>query len=240
MPAVPTRVNYKSEISHDKAETLPSVARPADFAEVEALLLRLARAVRMFHTYPATSQLCADAIAAAHKALVAIDRRERLLLRVTPTELILDETCFGPEQSWSSSSSAACIGAYRRPRSQPERVAAPPLALLRIAEPVQHVHQEHVHARRAAVRARRRHHHSADGAPAGNTRRRFADGRDPRSGRARTTTASADAGAGGPVDYLYPPDKGWVRLDRARTSTRLAVDLAVLVDNPVDLAGIFA
>ena len=43
--------------------------------------------------------------------------------------------------------------------------------------------------------------------------------------------------SGGPINHLYPPDKGWVRLD---PSTRFAsvslVDLALLVDNPASLA----
>jgi hypothetical protein len=43
--------------------------------------------------------------------------------------------------------------------------------------------------------------------------------------------------AGGPVDYLYPPDKGWVRLDPgARLQDVSLVDLAVLVNDPTEMA----
>jgi hypothetical protein len=36
--------------------------------------------------------LCTDAVAACHKALTSLDRRDRLVCRVTPTEVIVDET----------------------------------------------------------------------------------------------------------------------------------------------------
>src|SRR5438552_2973158 len=42
---------------------------------------------------------------------------------------------------------------------------------------------------------------------------------------------------GTPVTYLYPPEKGWVRLDPAAAlDTVSIIDLAVLVDDPGDLA----
>ena len=42
---------------------------------------------------------------------------------------------------------------------------------------------------------------------------------------------------GGPVNHLYPPDKGWVRLDpAAKFSSVSLVDLALLVDDPSSLA----
>ena len=47
---------------------------------------------------------------------------------------------------------------------------------------------------------------------------------------------AAPAG-GAPVDYLYPPEKGWVRLDpAAHFDTVSLVDLAVLVNDPADMA----
>ena len=43
--------------------------------------------------------------------------------------------------------------------------------------------------------------------------------------------------AGAPISYLYPPDKGWVRLDPGTSLDRISlVDLAVLVNDPVGLA----
>src|SRR5437867_8362769 len=65
--AVSTQSSYKSEGGSDKAAPSVTGARPADFAAVEEFLHLLARAVRQFHTYPTTSPMCADAIAACHK-----------------------------------------------------------------------------------------------------------------------------------------------------------------------------
>ena len=45
------------------------------------------------------------------------------------------------------------------------------------------------------------------------------------------------AAVSGPPSYLYPPDKGWVRLDPAATlDTVSLVDLAILVDDPAEIA----
>src|SRR6202011_3431341 len=70
-------------------------SRPADFAPVEGFLHLLARAIRQFHTYPPTSPLCTGAIAACHKALTSIEYRDRLVLRVTPNEIIVEEVHLG-------------------------------------------------------------------------------------------------------------------------------------------------
>jgi hypothetical protein len=41
----------------------------------------------------------------------------------------------------------------------------------------------------------------------------------------------------GPVSYLYPPDKGWVRLDPGQSLDSVSlVDLVVLVEDPADIA----
>jgi hypothetical protein len=43
--------------------------------------------------------------------------------------------------------------------------------------------------------------------------------------------------AHGPVQYLYPPEKGWVRVQTSvGTETISLVDLAVLVDDPGEVA----
>src|ERR1700686_5335552 len=70
-------------------------ARFADFAPVELFLHLLARAIRQIHTYPPTSPLCTDAITACHKALASIEYRDRLTLRVTPSDLSVEEVHFG-------------------------------------------------------------------------------------------------------------------------------------------------
>src|SRR5215207_4740421 len=69
--------------------------RSPDFAAVEDFLQLLARAVRQFHTYPATSPLCTDAIAASQKVLASLDTRDRLSFRVTPREVVVDHVATG-------------------------------------------------------------------------------------------------------------------------------------------------
>ena len=50
-------------------------------ASVEGVLKLLARAIRQFHTYPATSPICIEAITACHDALKALPHRDRLSFR---------------------------------------------------------------------------------------------------------------------------------------------------------------
>jgi hypothetical protein len=69
--------------------------RSPDFAAVEDFLQLLARAVRQFHTYPATSPLCTDAIAASQKVLASLDTRDRLSFRVTPRDVVVDHVATG-------------------------------------------------------------------------------------------------------------------------------------------------
>ena len=59
----------------------------------------------------------------------------------------------------------------------------------------------------------------------------------PPSRHARAAPPAGAAAAAGPASYLYPPDKGWVRLDpSAIFDTISLVDLAILVDDPADIA----
>src|SRR5262245_66644026 len=88
MPSVSTAPDYKPD-------RRPTVFRPADLPAVEEFLQLLARAIRQFHTYPATSPMCADAIAACQHALAALDNRERVACLLTPHEVIVDEIELG-------------------------------------------------------------------------------------------------------------------------------------------------
>src|SRR5262245_55180714 len=95
---VTTRPDYNSDQAADNPASHPAAARPEDFVAVEEFLHLLARAARQFHTYPATSPLCTEAIAACHKALTALDGRERLTVWVTPTTLTVDELTVSSSQ----------------------------------------------------------------------------------------------------------------------------------------------
>src|SRR5207248_2922810 len=55
--------------------------------------------------------------------------------------------------------------------------------------------------------------------------------------RARQSAAAP----AGPVQHLYPPDKGWVRIDPASADASISLtDLTVLVDEPADLAAMLS
>src|SRR5215203_7310156 len=89
------RVDPRAKAKAPTSPGDPAAVRPPDFAAVEDFLQLLARAVRQFHTYPATSPLCTDAIAACHKVLASLETRDRLSFRVTPSELIADHVATG-------------------------------------------------------------------------------------------------------------------------------------------------
>src|SRR4029077_5536846 len=89
------RANYKTDQAPDKPAPQAMAPRPDDFPVVEEFLTLLARAVRQFHTYPPTSPLCTEAIAACHKVFASLERRDRLTPRVTRKELIVDEVGIG-------------------------------------------------------------------------------------------------------------------------------------------------
>jgi hypothetical protein len=211
--------------------------RPDDFTAVEEFLQLLARAVRQFHTYPATSPLCTDAIAACHKALASLERRDRLVCRVMPTEIVVDE---------APVTGAVVVHELVR-RLHGARVVG--LDIDRGATPS--------HLTRLCANVLR-------GAALAATKTTFADllaedGVDTIVAVMAHVPEILDVGAppsplcdlvgheqqrrqtllaaGGPVDYLYPPDKGWVRLDpNTRLNHVSLVDLAVLVNDPVEIA----
>ena len=103
MPSATTSPDYKLDRPRNKtagsggAQTRADdpAWRPADWATVEEFLRLLARAVRQFRTYPSTSPLCADAIAACQKVFTSLGGRQRLEIRIVPHELIIDEIGVG-------------------------------------------------------------------------------------------------------------------------------------------------
>jgi hypothetical protein len=212
-------------------------ARPADFAPVEGFLHLLARAIRQIHTYPPTSPLCTDAITACHKALASIEYRDRLTLRVTPSDLIVDEVHVG---------AGTIVEDEIVRRLSKVRVAT--LDIDRIASPrdlsrfcVDLVQSEDLdrtkmtfaellaeHGVHTLVPNMARRPEVLDvGAPSAPARHLLEHERRRRQSR------QPDA----PVSYLYPPDKGWVRVDPAETLEAVSLmDLVVLVDDPAEVA----
>jgi hypothetical protein len=214
----------------------PSAA--GDVGPVDGVLKLLARAIRQFHTYPATSPICIDAITACHEALGVVPHRDRLSFRVTPHELIVDEAPIG---------AGTVIEHELTRRLFKLRVAtididraATPRDLSRFC--IDLVGDDDPD-KDGVTFAERLAEHGVSTITVGVAHRPAvldignptATARDvlahERTRRAQLTKKDA------PVSYLYPPDKGWVRLDPGQSlDTVSLVDLVVLVEDPADIA----
>lgn len=220
------------------ADTAGADWRPADFAALQECLTLLARAVRQFHTYPATSPLCVEAIAAAQKALVALTARDQLVFRVAPAHLSVDEIPVG------AGTAIEAELAHRLHRAQVATVeigrTATPRDLThfcgdlsgfgdaaRSALTFAEVLTEHG-VGDITVRTAHRPEVLEVGAPGAPVRQLVDHERQRRQGL---------FASGGPVQHLYPPDKGWVRVDPSADYESFSlVDLAVLIDSPAEVA----
>ena len=210
----------------------------AEAGSVEDFLQKLARAVQQFRTYPPTSPLCLNAIDAAQRALSLGQHREQIAFRVAPHELILDDVPYGRgtivEQELARRLHAASIAEVKMEHTASTReLSRFCLDLVRC--------EDRTHGRlnlielltdhgvdRIGLRPAYRPEVLDVGAPAA-----------PVAGMIEHQRQRREElfAAGGPVDHLYPPDKGWVRLDPATPfSTLSLVDLALLCDDPAALA----
>jgi len=231
-----TRAHYGSDRADDRTVTQTATS-PDDFNAVEEFLQLLARAVRQFHTYPPTSPLCADAITACHKALSSLERRDRLVVRVTPAAVIVDEApvtgtilehelvrrLHGARVVALDIDRAATQGQLTRLCANLVRSAALAATKTTFADLLAEDGVDTI----VAVMAHRPEILDV-GAPAAAV----CDLVGLEQQRRQTLLA-----AGGPVDCLYPPDKGWVRLDPATRLDHVSlVDLVVLVNDPVEIA----
>jgi hypothetical protein len=237
---VTIHASYKTELAPDNPASHAAVARPADFAVIEEFLHLLARAVRQFHTYPTTSPMCTEAIAACHKVFVSLEGRDRLVLRVTPTELIVDEAGVG----------AGTIVEQELVRRL-HRAHVIALGIDRIAT-TRHLSRFCSNVLRCDELAGTKTtfaelllDHGVDTiVPQMAHRPEVLDVPEPPAAlydfvRHEQRRRQTEFATGGRVDHLYPPDKGWVRLDPGtRLDTVSLIDLAVLVNDPVEVATI--
>ena len=216
-----------------------SAARPADAASVDEFLLLLARAIQQFHTYPPTSQICLAAIDACQRALLTLENREQLVFRVLPREVIVDEVAVGSgtvvEQELARRLHGASIAQVTIERGASSRELTRFCFDLIQCDPRLGLHQSLVDlleqhgVSRIAVRPSYRPQVVEVGAPSVPLASLIADQ------RARRDEVLAQ---GGPVDHLYPPDKGWVRIDPTAHYEQVSLtDLALLTQDPATLAG---
>jgi hypothetical protein len=212
-------------------------------AAIADCLQLLARAVRQFHTYPPTSRMCTEAIDVCHRAFLALKLEHPLAIRVMPSELMLDDddTGFGRgtiiEQELSRPLFRARVAALeigcavsQRDWSQFCAIVA---ALGPRSQPNGGVAERLLDAGVSAIvpRVTPRPEVLDLGTPAGAVQDLVA----------RERTRQAAAMSNGPAQHLYPPDKGWVRLDPAVAYESISLaDLTVMVNDPAELAGMLA
>jgi hypothetical protein len=207
-------------------------------ASVEGVLKLLARAIRQFHTYPATSPICIEAITACHDALAALPMRDRLSFRVTPQDLIVDEVTIGAgtviEHELTRRLFRARVANLDIDRAATPRDLSRFCLDLVTADDLE---------REGISFAERLTEHGVTAITVGMAHRpAVLDVGNPPAAtqdvliherRRRDTLTQKDV----PVSYLYPPDKGWVRLDPGQSLDSVSlVDLVVLVEDPADIA----
>ena len=222
------------------------IAMPgADYADrkrttVEFLQL-LAKAARQFRTYPPTSALCTDAVEACHKTFLALRVDEPLAVRITSQHLLLDdepvEADSAVEQELRRPLHASHVGSIEFDRGTAARdwtqfcllVAAARRGTRDTATFAERLMDAGVNAIVPRMTPR----------PEVLTFPHVPDATGRLIAFERTRQAAATPGA--PAQYLYPPDKGWVRLDPSAEDPSVSlVDLTLLVGDPGRLASVLS
>jgi hypothetical protein len=230
--------DYKTDPGPDRS-AIRGAARPDDFSAVERFLQLLARATLQCHTYPLDSPLCTEAITACHEALTSLEPRDRLTFRVAQHELVVDETGVGAgtmiENEITRRLRKAQVLALEVERAASER------HLLRFCADL--IRCEGAGPDQPAFADVLADHGVDTIVPLMAYRPAIVDVGSPAPVRSDLVTHEQrrrqELESSGPVDYLYPPDKGWVRLDPGAPLDHVSLtDLAILVENPSELAGI--
>jgi hypothetical protein len=231
-------VDDNSVISGNRTGAAAAHARPSDWKQVEDFLTLLARAVQQLHTYPASSPLCTSAIESCQRALVSLGHRDQLTFRVTPSELLVDDipvgrgTQVGHELARRLHKAAVAAVTLEQTATSRE-IARFCEDLVRCADraagdmPFIEMLTEHGVERLSVKMSSKPEVLELTSTPA-------TAAHDLDRERARF---NAQLAKGGVVNHLYPPQKGWVRLDPGSApGTVSLLDLAVLADDPATLA----
>ena len=206
---------------------------------VSNFLQLLARAARQFHTYPATSPLCVEAVDACHRAFRACDLPPAFVIHVSPSELLVDGHAIGRgsvvEQELARPLHRARVASIEidqtvSPRDW-SRFCSDLLRIQKLSNTKTTLAELLAEGGVAAIMPR--------SAPRPEVLEIAVPSTPVRGLIERERQRQASATGTGPVQYFYPPEKGWVRLDPTVGFDSVSLmDLAVLVDDPVQLASI--
>jgi len=233
------KTDYRVRRTPDKPAPAPADAGTA--AIVDFLQL-LGRAARQFHTYPATSPMCTDAIDACHRAFLNLDVDGPFTFRVAPRAIIVGDEIVGGdtiiEQEVARPLHRVRVASVEVERGVSirdwSRFCTTLSAAARASKATSSFAELLLDAGVAAILPREtpRPEVLDVGAPA-EAVRSLVD---------RERVRQASAVAGGPAQHLYPPDKGWVRVDpsAAADDSISLTDLTVIVNEPAELAAMLA
>jgi hypothetical protein len=185
---------------------------------VEGFLLVLARAVRQVHAYPVSSQICVDAVRAVCSHLAQMEGPDEICVSVTPDALLLHEQPLGDavfvRQELARRLRRARVAEFTVQRDATARdLTRFCVNLIRAGESTDRtvslaslMMEDGVEAVGVLVTARRELLQIAPTAP---TQRDLV---------AHERRRRDDALAGGArTAHLFPPHRGWIRLDPAET-----------------------
>jgi hypothetical protein len=238
MQAVATRVDHKPGGSGDKSV----ISRPAatDTRAIEDFVTLLAKAARQFHTYPAASPMCVEAVRTAHRALDACTHHvERLELRITATDVMVDDHRFGAgtviEQEL-----VRRLYRSRVPSIEIQHGASPRDLSRFCLDLIDTDNQEASavladilteHGLETITAAVPQRPHVVPVGTVAEATRRLLDHERMRREMAIVTDGHAS--------YLYPPDKGWIRLDPGESLGSVSLlDMVVLLQDPGRIASV--
>ena len=205
---------------------------------IDNFLTLFAKAVRQLHAYPVTSQVCVDAINACRAQLASIDGVDELSLTVTPDGLLMHDHPVGEgafvRQEFTRRLRRARVAGMTIQRDCTTRdLTRFCVNLLRCSESADRtlsvaamMAEDGVDAVSVEVTSRREVLQVSPSIPA--QRDLIAHERRRREEAPPANTRSV---------HLFPPHRGWIRLDPAEAYDTLSLaDLAILVDDPNDLA----
>lgn len=226
------------EAANEKGATESQPGWPGRLEAVETFLLLLAKAVRQVHAYPVSSQVCVDAVKACRAHFMQVDGPDEARLSITPDSLLLHEHALGDNtfvrHELTRRLRRARVAGLTMQRDFTDRdLTRFCINLIRAGESADRtisiadlMAEDGVEAISIEVATRREVLQVAPTAPrqrdlVAHERRR----RDEAAARQARTA------------HLFPPHRGWIRLDPAESYDAVTLaDLAILVDDPNDLA----